>query len=73
MAPTLPALYFAAYLCHHLHGGLSDSPYGGSPSPSYGTWAFRGACQLREWFLWCGPHSSFSIRVTRQPPESDNS
>lgn len=33
MAPTLPALYFAAYLGHHLHGCLSDSPCGGSALP----------------------------------------
>ena len=43
------------------------------PSPSHGTRAFRGARQLREWFLWYCCHSSFSIRVTRQPPGSDNS
>ena len=34
--------------------GLSDGP----------------ASQPREWFLWFSPHSSFSIRVTRQPQKA---
>lgn len=74
-APSPPsALHFCAYLCHHLHKRASVTTLvEAASSPSHGTWAFRWARQLREWFLWYGPHSSFSIRVTRQPPESDNS